>query len=897
MATYRDRESGHRVKLVKAVPHYVTKESYVELVCQETNQPFVISQSQFDSHFTPENELSTQDKLAIYRSLFRGREDVYAKSFVTPDGGIQYYPSYTYGWKELPPDKRQTEAFTDAVLKAHLRGEVSLGLFPLTLEETCYFLVMDFDESDWQVATLAVKDLADKQGFSGHIEISRSGQGAHLWFFFEQALPAGLARRFGKQLLVLAMQERADLSFSAFDRLFPNQDFLPQGGFGNLIALPLQGQDYKRACRVFVDEKWQAYPNQWLYLQGIRKISQSAVVAFLNHDWPQAEVDSALQVVLSNELCLQKASLTPQTLYALKRLASFSNPEYYLKRRLRQPIYQVPERIYLFRETASQLYLPRGLLNDLKMSYPDLTLDDQRQSLSKIKISFTGELRFEQEAALSDLMRQDNGFLCAHTGFGKTVLAAALIARLSSPTLIVVHNKQLLAQWQERLEQFLIIDEEPVYRYTPTGRRKQIGTIGQFGAGKQWRTGLVDVAMVQSLAQLSTLEDVLDDYELLLVDECHHTTALMFERVVAAFKGTYLYGLTATPERKNGHHPILYQRLGPLLHDARERTLPFACNLHLRVTSFGQAADGLAKSSDFIGLNEALAGDESRNQLLCQDIVAAYQAGRRILVLTNRLTHIDQLAKLLTHSGLDQVFSLAGKTRERSQILAEVVDLEQPFVLLSTGKFIGEGFDLPQLDCLILAAPLSWKNNLIQYAGRLHRSYPGKTSVEIRDYIDVHVPYLERMFHRRQLAYKQLGYQLGNYQETTHLYEATTFRAALQADLLAAHTSCHVVVSQVSKAALEQWQSWTGHLVTNLYLPTSHPLLADLDRLTKGNLHLFPQKEARSTTLIVIDERLVWFGNLAVLKSERLSPHDHLLRLDSPSLAKELLGKLATDKQ
>lgn len=255
MATYRDRESGRRVKLVKAIPHYVTKESYVELVCQETNQPFVISQSQFDSHFTPENELSTQDKLAIYRSLFRGREDVYAKSFVTPDGGIQYYPSYTYGWKELPPDKRQTEAFTDTVLKAHLRGEVSLGLFPLTLEETSYFLVMDFDESDWQVATLAVKDLADKQGFAGHIEISRSGQGAHLWFFFEQALPAGLVRRFGKQLLVLAMQERADLSFSAFDRLFPNQDFLPQGGFGNLIALPLQGQDYKRACRVFVDEK------------------------------------------------------------------------------------------------------------------------------------------------------------------------------------------------------------------------------------------------------------------------------------------------------------------------------------------------------------------------------------------------------------------------------------------------------------------------------------------------------------------------------------------------------------------------------------------------------------------------------------------------------------------
>lgn len=293
-----------------------------------------------------------------------------------------------------------------------------------------------------------------------------------------------------------------------------------------------------------------------------------------------------LEVHKGRVLTIDKNILSPQALFYLKKLASFSNSEYYLKQAMRQPTYQTPETIYLFEEDDKHLYIPRGLVSKIQETFPKLTLIKQECIEDEIRVSFTGELRFNQELALSDMLGAENGVLCAGTGFGKTVLGSALIAKRQRRTLILVHNRQLLEQWIERLGQFLVFDEEKAVCYTPSGREKIIGHVGQFAEAKKWRTKLVNVAMIQSLMTADNLEELLSDYDVMLVDECHHVTAAMFEKVVASFSGSYLYGLTATPERKNGHEPILFQRIGPILHTATEDQVSFEKQLSLRFTDF-----------------------------------------------------------------------------------------------------------------------------------------------------------------------------------------------------------------------------------------------------------------------------------------------------------------------
>lgn len=408
----------------------------------------------------------------------------------------------------------------------------------------------------------------------------------------------------------------------------------------------------------------------------------------------------------------------------------------------------------MFDETDETLLLPRGLLAKLKEHFEEVIVTDKRYQHEGIKVSFRGQLRFEQEAALADLQSHENGLLCADTGFGKTVLGAALIAQHKKKTVILVHNRQLFGQWLDSLSDFLIFEEEEAVRYTPSDRKKRIGHIGQYGAAKKWQSKLVDVVMIQSLFKLENVGDFLADYDMMIVDECHHVTALQFEKVVAQFAGQYLYGLTATPERKNGHEPIIFQRIGQILHSAENQQVNFQKRLILRMLSFGKLAIEKSKSSSFSALNDWIVQDDFRNQLICQDIGQMYQDKRNILVLVNRVEHIEVLSQLLSDKSVSNIFQLSGKTKrkEAKARLEEIEALpdESAFVLFSTSKYIGEGFDLPKLDTLFLAAPLSWKNNLIQYAGRLHRPYEGKSQVKIFDYLDIHVPYLERMFQKKK---------------------------------------------------------------------------------------------------------------------------------------------------
>lgn len=788
MEQFIEKSSGRLVCVRDSYPYYGYQLQLLLLEYQDNGELVLISESELQKQFLARrSQLTTAEKIRIYRSLFRGRDDVYAKSYQNDLGRLQYYPSYRYGWKELPADKRLCEPLTDEVLKAHFRGETSIGLFPILKDDSCVLLAIDFDKGNWKEAVGVLRRVSETYHIVPHIEISRSGNGAHVWFFFDSPISCREVRIFGRKLLELAMQESPNLSFDSFDRMFPNQDRLPKGGFGNLIALPLQGQSFQEGKRVFVDEHYIPYADQWLYLKEIKRVTYQQLQGIHKLSVAVDFEQEVFEVRLGRVLRVNKASLTPQLLFYLKKVASFSNPEYYAKQAMRQPTYQVPETVYLFEEDDSYLYLPRGLLSHLQETFPNLTVIERENEGSEIKVSFRGELRFEQELALADMLSADSGVLCAGTGFGKTVLGAALIAKRQKRTLILVHNRQLLEQWLERLSQFLIFEEEEAIRYTPTGREKVIGHIGQFWGTKKWRTTLVDVAMMQSLMAVENLEALLSDYDLMIVDECHHVTAVMFEKVVASFAGTYLYGLTATPERKNGHEPILFQRIGPILHTAREGQVAFQKQLSLRFTEFGKYDIQDMKSSNFVELCDRLVQSASRNQMIVQDIIEAYHQKRRILVLTNRICHLDILEKNLKEAQLSSIFILSGQTKvkEKQEILSQIAQLEddKPFVLLSIGKYVGEGFDLPKLDTLVLASPLSWKNNLIQYAGRIHRPYQKKERVTIYDYVDIHVPYLERMFHRRQAAYRKMSYVTGATCANQSIFDTVSYESSFVKDL------------------------------------------------------------------------------------------------------------------
>lgn len=360
----------------------------------------------------------------------------------------------------------------------------------------------------------------------------------------------------------------------------------------------------------FVNEDFQLYPNQWDYLQEIQRIGHGQVETILETTVVSQQDNSCLELTLFNVLTIKKDAISAKTSYFLKKLASFANPEFYLKQASGQPTYQTPERLYLFDETDET----RGLLAKLKDHFEEVIVTDKCYRHEQIKVSFRGQLRFEQEAALADLQSHENGLLCADTDFGKTVLGAALIAQHKKKTVILVHNRQLFGQWLDRLSDFLIFEEEEAVRYTPSGRKKGLDILGQYGAAKKWQSKLVDVVMIQSLFKLENVGDFLADYNMMIVDKCHHVTALQFEKVVAQFAVQYLYGLTATPERKNGYEPIIFQRIGQILHSAENQQVNFQKRLILRMTSFGKLAIEKSKSSSFSALNDWLVQDDFRNQ-------------------------------------------------------------------------------------------------------------------------------------------------------------------------------------------------------------------------------------------------------------------------------------------
>ena len=750
---------------------------------------------------------SPSAKIALFRSLFRGREDVYPLRFESRKTGRSgYQPACGNEWVrglcEKPRIKCSEccqQAFlpvTDEVIRWHLTGEDDrgrffvMGVYPMLRDETCFFLAVDFDNVGWQDDSIAFVKTCRECDVPVALERSRSGNGGHVWLFFEEAISATLARNLGCAILTRTMSSRPEIGLRSYDRLFPNQDTLPKGGFGNLIALPLQKAARDQGHSVFVDDLLNPHRDQWAYLSSIERISKSqseklseglagnggriGVRLFLpdeDDDTPWTALPSRhrkelpiieqlpkkLELVLGDQIYIQKNELVPPLLNRLIRLAAFQNPEFYKAQSMRLPTYGKPRVIGCAEDHAKHLALPCGCLEEVRALLRSLNIRpivrDERCKGDELQVDFHGELRTEQEIAVKSLLAHDTGVLSAPPGFGKTVVGAALIANRGVNTLIVVHLRELLDQWVERLSSFLNV---------PT---KSIGRIG--GGRKKW-TGKLDVALVQSLVRKGVVEDRVADYGHLIIDECHHLSAVGFEQVARRAKAKYVAGLSATVTRKDGHHPIIFMQCGPIRHriDPRRQAAarPFVHNVIVRPTGFrSKVVDESDARIQFQSLYSELIADADRNELICADVVAAVRDGRFPVVLTERTEHLERLAEAL-EPRIKNVFILRGglgKKRlnsERARLTR--VPENEGSVLLATGRYLGEGFDEARLDTLFLTLPVSWRGTIAQYVGRLHRLHDGKREVRVYDYADLDVPMLSRMFDRRCRGYEAVGYSI-----------------------------------------------------------------------------------------------------------------------------------------
>jgi len=594
----------------------------------------------------------------------------------------------------------------------------------------------------------------------------------------------------GAFILSQTMERRPEIGLDSYDRFFPSQDTLPRGGFGNLIALPLQKKPRENGNSVFVNEQFNPYPDQWAFFASLHRMSRSEVEVIVrraekqdellgirlpvtdeddDHPWAAppsrkrveqpvvGPLPEQLELVLGNQIYIPKADLTPSLRNRLIRLAAFQNPEFYQAQGMRLSTFGKPRIISCCEDFPKFLGLPRGCQDELLALLASLNikinLTDERCFGSRLDIQFHGALREEQQQDADALLQHETGVLAASTAFGKTVVAAYLIAQRRVNTLIIVHRRQLLDQWVQALSQFLGLSPKE---------------IGQIGGGKHKPNGQLDVAMIQSLSQNGVVGDIVGNYGNLVVDECHHISAVSFEQVVRQSKAKYLTGLSATVTRKDGHQPIIFMQCGPVRHKVSDRAQadkrPFEHKVIVRPTSFRlpiHLQNAAAQSIQEV--YTLLASDAARNRLIIDDVASAVQANRFPVLLTERREHLEALADLLSER-VSHVFVMKGGIgkKQRQQLAEQIANVPpgESRVILATGRYLGEGFDDERLDTLFLALPISWRGTLTQYAGRLHRLNAAKKEVIIYDYVDFEVPVLAKMHARRRAGYKAIGYEI-----------------------------------------------------------------------------------------------------------------------------------------
>ncbi|MFH5835219.1 TOTE conflict system archaeo-eukaryotic primase domain-containing protein [Proteiniclasticum sp. C24MP] len=888
---------------------------------------------------------SAKEKIDLFKSLFRGREDVCAKRWKNQSGYSPYcLNDFKDGICRKPKVKcaacmhSRFAPLDEERVEGHLRGKYVLGIYPMTQRDTCYFLAMDFDEETWKEDARAVLAVTHRLNLPSYLERSRSGNGCHIWFFFEEEVKAKAARRLGMSILSMAMEECGTIQFSSYDRLFPSQDFLQKEGFGNLIALPLQKEPRENGNAVFLDANFEVIPDQWAYMAQMKRISKETLIRIgrmvplaVKEEKEKGSVrleksigvepdDFPVCVSLErrNGIRITKEGLSPRALYFLRGLASYANPEFLQKQAMRQTTYGTPRMTIVYDEDEDFITLPRGKeeillekLTSLKIPYE---ARDERKKGMEISLSFKGQLRAQQEEAYEALSQHENGVLSATTGFGKTVVGARLIAEKRCSALVLVHTRELADQWRKRLEDFLDIHVD--LERTPGKGSGKKSVIGQLGGGKNALHGIVDIALMQSLFEKDkSVKPLLHEYGLIIVDECHHISAKNFSRILAAADAKYVYGLTATPIRKDGHDPMIFMHLGPVRYriDAKKEAEKRAFDHFIlpRYTTIRLPLGKEQKEWSITEIYKRVCESESRNTIIIEDLLEAVKHGRHPLVLTERASHVEALSIMMEEKGLCPIV-LTGrmKTKDRREALERIASMDEgdTAVIVATGKLIGEGFDVPRLDTLFMAMPIAWKGTITQYSGRLHRNSENKKEVLIYDYVDVHIPVLERMYQKRVSAYKGLGYALKTqeaYNPEEGIFDEESYLEPMMEDIRRAKSSILISSTYVSGKRLKEMKALLlekykeGIRVTLNIRPLEDDaemhrkvLYEDLHELEENGITVRYDKE-NYLKFVMMDHDLLWYGGIDLLSGKK--GNDSMIRVYSESLADELTGILAKE--
>ena len=735
-------------------------------------------------HKVPE---TPEEKIELFITLFRCREDVFPHYWKnTRTGKSGYSPVCANEWKKnvcfKPKVKCKTCSnqaflpFNFEAVRDHLTGRTAMGSYAITGDDTCLFLAADFDKSTWKEDISAYRKAAAEMNVEVAVEISKSGSGAHAWIFFNTYVPAGKARRLGEIILSKAMNMQTTLNLDSYDRFFPNQDFMPSGGFGNLIALPLQRQYRNNGFCVFIDENCIPYIDQWEYLSYLHRLSEQDLETILYeadstkyliedddemkaaesiikkpNELGDEEYTGTITAKLKGQIALKLSELPSKMILELKKLATFANPKYFEAQQLRFSTWNIPKYIFCGDNDEQYMYLPRGLVTDVIKTLTgagfEIKTEDLRNNNDPLEIGFSGNLFDYQRAAVEHLKKAENAVLVAPTGTGKTIMAISMMTERKRNTLILVHRSTLIEQWIRSICEFI-----------PEIERKDIGVLG---AGRKKLKGKVDIAMLQSMANIEELEEKTKGYDFLIVDECHRVPTVTFEPVLKSIHARYVLGLTATPLRKDRFEKIIFMQCGPIAYTVEDINLQ---NQERKVFFRNTKISDLGTVDSVHQLWDYLTESEERNEHILTDIIRLFEEGRSPLVISDRTEHLDELSQNLEKRNEVPIFVLKGAMgkKERKRIfdsIREHISFGSTYCLFATGNLLGEGFDLPELDTMVITMPISFRGRLTQYVGRLHRqNRPEKKEIVVYDYVDTCSGMTISMFKNRLSAYRKLGY-------------------------------------------------------------------------------------------------------------------------------------------
>ena len=700
-----------------------------------------------------------QSNVDIFKSLFKGREDVFAVRWEKGNKS-GYMPAYFYDPYHLRAHKMNGGTFqnynekshlnlTDEQIQKHLNGLQQIGVYPLLEGNTSWFLAADFDKANWQDEAIAFLNACKEKQIPAYLERSRSGNGGHVWVFFDKPYPAIKSRK----IFISILEDSGAFSMfdksSSFDRLFPNQDLLSGKGFGNLIALPLFKPNVEKGNSCFVEpETFEAFTDQWNFLQHIKRVSTNYLDKVYDGLKSGAESDSRIAangkliISLYNNVRLSRIGLPSTLIHFLKEELNFANTEFFIKKKSGRNTFETNRYFKLVEETESQIIIPRGFIGKLfrfcKESHIDFEFRDERKLTPPIPFGFNATLQNHQLKVINTVSKKDFGVIVAPPGSGKTVIGLKIIVDKGQPSLILVHRKQLLEQWTERIEAFLNIP------------KRDIGVIGQ---GKAKIGEQITVATIQSLPK--ELESVQNKFGTIIVDECHHVPAETFRNIIEKLQTYYLYGLTATPFRKYNDGKIIFTHLGEIIANIQSSEVENYKQAKILIRNTELDIPYNSKTDSFETLSKILVHDISRNKLILEDIKTELNQGKKAVIITERKEHIDTLYLFLKQSY--EVIGLSGDDSETSKKAKWKILQDGNFqVLITTGQYFGEGTDLQNISCLFLVYPFSFEGKLIQYIGRVQRS---EINPIIYDYRDYKIDYLNKLFLKRNIYYRKIDKQ------------------------------------------------------------------------------------------------------------------------------------------